>query len=139
MYRVLSFNVVDSKNVKLADLKTFKDITITVATVYSVACIICLSFEFLCSDTLLPNVKMNRLLQEVMRRASGMWSVCWLCWTSLLFLGSTRGLMGYWKEDGISTSTLNTFRKKLLCRCLVLVFTTVRFQSAMLGKCFSFS
>lgn len=52
---------------------------------------------------------------------------------------STRGMMHYWKEDGISTSTLNTFRKKLLCRCLVLVFTTVRFQSAMLGKCFSFS
>ena len=83
--------------------------------------------------------EMNRLLQEVMRRASSMWSVCWLCWTSLLLLGSTRGMMHYRKEDGISTSTLNTFRKKLLCRCLVLVFTTVRFQSAMLGKCFSFS
>lgn len=49
------------------------------------------------------------------------------------------GGMCHWKEDGILTSTLNTFRKKLLCRCLVLVFTTVRFQSAMLGKCFSLS
>lgn len=43
------------------------------------------------------------------------------------------------KKMEILTSTLNTFRKKLLCRCLVLVFTTVRFQSAMLGKCFSLS
>lgn len=49
------------------------------------------------------------------------------------------GGMCHRKEDGILTSTLNTFRKKLLCRCLVLVFTTVRFQSAMLGKCFSLS
>lgn len=43
------------------------------------------------------------------------------------------------KKMEILTSTLDTFRKKLLCRCLVLVFTTVRFQSAMLGKCFSLS
>lgn len=43
------------------------------------------------------------------------------------------------KESNLNVYLLNTFRKKLLCRCLVLVFTTVRFQSAMLGKCISLS
>lgn len=57
-----------------------------------------------------------------------------LCWLTYLGEGCVTE-----KKMEILTSTLNTFRKKLLCRCLVLVFTTVRFQSAMLGKCFSLS
>lgn len=67
--------------------------TIAVASLPSAApySITCLSIKFLRSVTRLPNVRMNRLLQEVMRRAPGMLSVCWMCWTSLLLSKSTGG------------------------------------------------
>ncbi len=151
-----TFNGVESKFVKLADLKTYSMFLLlsclsvvwflgrrhtlphTASAVASLHTSVQYNTpkQFLCFDTHQPNVKTNRLLQEVMRGALGMKSVCWMCCTSLLALRGERCITE--KKDGILTSTLNTFRKKLLCRCLVLVFTTVRFQSAMLGKCFSF-
>lgn len=98
---------VESRDVKLADLKTysmfyyyharvwccFQDlihtltlhITTAVASLHSTGLyrITHLNLKFLCSNTHLPNVTMNRLLQEMARRASAMQSVCCMCQTSL--------------------------------------------------------
>lgn len=53
-------------------LHYYSYITIAVASLHSAALYSTTRFKFLCSVKRLPNVKMNRLLQEVTRGASGM-------------------------------------------------------------------
>lgn len=73
----------------------------------------------------------REMLQEVMRRSSGARSVCWTIRPTRV---TTETRMESQRLPQIHSE------RSYCVVCLVLVFTTVRFQSAMLGKkCFSFS
>lgn len=73
----------------------------------------------------------GKCYRKVMIRSSGAWSVCWT-------IPPTRVTTGK-RMESQRLPRIHSERSYCVV-CLVLVFTTVRFQSAMLGKkCFSFS
>lgn len=73
----------------------------------------------------------GKCYRKVMRRSSGAWSVCWT-------IPPTRVTTGK-RMESQRLPRIHSERSYCVV-CLVLVFTTVRFQSAMLGKkCFSLS